>query len=111
MNDIYTIPLFVLPHYSFSISLEQSLWRCEVHWNGVTQAWYKDLKGVTYPTLHYPGIKLVGGVNLIQGLAIAELGQLIMVDTTGDNHDPDYDNIGTRFLLQYLGRTAPVVYM
>jgi hypothetical protein len=65
--------------------------------------WYMDLKGVSFET-EVSGIAVVGGVNLLKGLAIPELGEMYLVDVNGEFQDPDEENFGDRYLLYYVSK-------
>ena len=98
------IQLDVRPRYSFSVALEEKDYQFSIHWNETDTAWYLDLKGITN-TEDIKGIKLVTGPNLIKPYAILDMGALYMIDVKEEGLDPDYDNIGSRYLMYYVPTT------
>lgn len=98
------IPLFVDPRYSFKIDLEDNTYEFSLHWNTAIEAWYLDIVGISN-TVEYYGIRLATGVNLLKPFAIRELGALYVIDGDEGGLDPDYDNIGSRYLLYYVPTT------
>ncbi len=101
-----TIQLFVDPRYSFKIDLESDSYEFHIHWNVAAAAWYLDIEGISN-TVDYKGIRLSTGVNLLKPYAIREMGALYIVDGEGENSDPDYDNIGSRWFMYYVPTTNP----
>ena len=100
------LPLFVEPRYSYNIDLEDQSYTFSIHWNEYDVAWYLDILGVSNG-IDFPGIKMVVGQNLIKPYAILELGALYIIDGEAEGLDPDYDNIGTRYMLYYVPTTNP----
>jgi hypothetical protein len=100
------IPLEPTPRYSFQVTLEEKVYVFSIHWNNTDLGWFLDILGVTN-TEDIKGIKLVTGPNLIKPYAIIDLGALYMIDVTGANEDPDFDNFGSRYLMMYIPTTNP----
>lgn len=98
--SIYNIPLEANSNYDFTVTLEDLEWKFTINWNNEVEAWYCRLQGLTETDIDF-NFKLVCGVDLIKPFAIIQLGQLFMVDIEEENADPDFDNIGTRFVLAY----------
>ena len=97
-----TIPLEPNPSYSFEIELDGVLVEFDVHWNSVAESWFFNMKNDEIG-LELNGLKMVGGVDLLEAYAVRELGQLFAVDVEGLNDDPNFDDVGDRFRLLYIG--------
>jgi len=102
----FTIPLFVDSRYSFKIDIENNVYEFHLHWNTEADAWYLDIEGISN-TVDKKGIRLSTGVNLLKPYAIREMGALYMFDAEGAGLDPDYDNIGSRYVMYYVPTTNP----
>lgn len=98
------IPLKKLPRYSINVTLENNIYILTVHWNVIDLAWYMDIYGVSNSE-DITGIKLVTGPNLIKQYAMLELGAFYIIDVTGHEADPDFDNINITHLLMYVPTT------
>ena len=94
------IELDVDPFYSFPVNLDGNQYRFRVRWNVTAEAWFLDIEGVSN-TVSIHGIRLVTGVDLLAPYGESELGKLAIIDTSGNNLDPDFDNIGTVYQLWY----------
>lgn len=95
------IPLFANPYYDFYTALENESYHITVKWNSLDSCWHMDLEGVNN-SVDLKGIRLVGGVNLLEPFAVLELNALYVVDLHEKYEDPNFDDIGTRFQLLYL---------
>jgi len=96
------IPLFNdSPYYDFSTTLEDDSYQISIKYSTLEECWYMDLKGVTNE-VDLKGMKLVGGVDLLEPYAVIELGKMYIVDMSSRYEDPNYDNMGDRFQLLYV---------
>jgi hypothetical protein len=102
--SIYNLPLESDASYDFTVTLEDLEWKFTITWNTVVEAWYCRLQGLTETDIDF-NFKLVCGVDLIKPFAIIQLGQLFMLDLEEENADPNFDDIGTRFVLTYADKT------
>jgi len=103
------IPLKSKAYYNFFIALEDLNWKITMRWNDTTAAWAMDLEGISESSIKVEGIRLVGGVDLLKPYAIKELGQMFIFDTEEKNEDPNFDDIGNRFILYYFDTTEESV--
>ena len=101
MADNFIIPLSIDSHYDFNVELDDHSYEMTTRWNGTDEAWYLDILGVTN-NVDQKGIKLVTGPNLLKPFPIIELGGLYMVDLQGEDSEPNYDDIGDRYVLLYV---------
>jgi len=99
----FTIPVSVGdPYQQFQVALDGQVVDITLKWNVTASTWYMDLKGMTFDG-QVRGVAVVGGCNLLAPYAITEIGGMYMIDLTGANTDPDFDNFGGRFALMYAG--------
>ena len=96
-----TIQLTPEADYDFNVDIEDQTVKFHVYWNQIDNAWYADIEGLTFD-LELLGRKLVGGVDVLKPHAVLELGALYILDSEGENWDPDYDLIGDRYILVYV---------
>lgn len=102
MADNLLLPIDAVDtNYEFEVDLEDLVWRFRFHWNETDQAWYMDLLGLDNGN-DFKGIKVIGGINLLDPYAIRELGQLYLVDAENGLQDPDRDGFGDRYQLLYV---------
>lgn len=94
------INLKVRPYYSGVKVLDGNSYKLKVRWNTYTEKWYLDIKGLTND-VEINGIALLGGKDLLAPYGYRELGQLWIVDNQHADADPNYDDIGGRFTLEY----------
>jgi hypothetical protein len=88
------------PHYEFTCPLDGNSYKFEIRWNETSSAWYMSITGITID-VQIRGIKLISGVDLLKPFPIPELGMMYIIDSQEQNQDPDYDGLGSRFLLLY----------
>lgn len=98
---MYYIQLKQNPFYSFDIDLELDTFNFTIKWNMADSAWYLDIFGITCE-IDIKGIKMAPGVNLLEPFAISQLCKLYIVDATGKNREPDFDNINIDYRLIYI---------
>lgn len=95
------LPLFATNYYDYYTTLEGNSYHITIKWNSTDEAWYLDLIGVSNDVA-FQGIKLVGGIDLLEPYRILELGQLYIVDMQSENQDPNFEDVGDRYRLCYL---------
>lgn len=95
-----TIKLKVNPYYSGTKELDGNVYKLKLRWNMHTEIWYLDLTGLTND-VDIKGIALLPGKDLLASHGYYQLGQLWVIDNQGANENPNYDDIGTRFTLEY----------
>ena len=89
------------PYYWGEKSLDGAKYRFQFHWNTYTSKWYMSVKGLNNSISLSP-IALLPGKNLFAfGGVSAQLGQLFVVDQTGGGENPNFDDMGTRWTLEY----------
>ena len=87
-------------YYEGVKSMDGNTYRLTFHWNTETEAWYMSIKGLNN-TVEVNGIALRCGKDLFAKHGYVELGQLWVVDNLGSNEDPNYDDFGSRWTLEY----------
>ena len=95
------IKLYSNPLYSMQVTLNNAQYKLSFKWSENESAWYMDIDGLSDTSIALHGLRLVGGLDLLEPHAIVELGQLWLVDLSGANRDPDFDTIQTDFVLYY----------
>ncbi len=101
MTDLLTIPVGNNPKEFFSVQLDGYLVLLKTRWNFTDESWYMSIE-IPDTGTKVDGIKMVGGVELLEPYAIREIGLMFLVDNEDENSDPDFDNFGTRYQLRYL---------
>lgn len=112
-----TIPIHVKvkPYYRGRKTLDGAEYLFTFRWNIETQKWYMDIKG-TSNDVDLKGKALLCGKDLLAPHGYHQLGELWVIDNGGVNEDPNYDDFGTRWTLEYTPRpivtpAAAVVYL
>ena len=97
-----TVPINVKnkPYYFGTKSLDGNQYKLSFHWNLNTSNWYMDIEGLNN-TVDIKGIALLCGKNLFAQIGEYQLGELWVIDNSGANEDPDYDDFGSRWTLEY----------
>jgi hypothetical protein len=96
-----TIPTTNALKSTFGIALDGQTLQLSFRYNFFEPGWYMDLEGISLDIL-FRGIALVGGVNMLRGLAIPELGEMWVWDNDNKFEDPTKDGFGSRFELVYI---------
>lgn len=89
-----------IPYYTGTKIIDDNDYQLTIRWNTHTSKWYMDLVGVSN-TVDIKNIALLPGIDLLLKFGYSELGELWMVDNSGANEPPDFDNVGGRFTLEY----------
>jgi hypothetical protein len=90
------------PYYENTVVLDDSTYRFTYRWIELESAWYLDIDGMSTPSFVLHGIKLVGGLDLVEPYGMLDFGALWCVDLSGQNRDPGFENISTDFVLYYV---------
>jgi hypothetical protein len=90
-------------HYQFRISLDDTFYRFEIHYNAHDGSWYFDLRN-DGETLLVGGhrIKLHADVLRYHRHLDVPQGTLQVIDTQDDDVEPDAENFGVRVIMQYV---------
>lgn len=91
------------PRYQFRTVLSGSTYTFDVHWNERDGAWYFDL-------LTEDEVMIIAGVKIVLGMAIGRrsadpaypIGLFRVVDTSGQNLDATFYDLGTRVQVLWL---------
>ncbi|MCP4712578.1 MAG: hypothetical protein GY869_28470 [Planctomycetes bacterium] len=95
------INLKVNPYYRATKTLDGNAYALRVHWNTYTEKWYMSIEGLNND-VDIKGIALMAGKDLLAPYGYSdELGELWIIDNQEGNADPNYDDIGARFTLEY----------
>jgi hypothetical protein len=90
------------PNYAFNTTLNGEQYFFDVRWNTRDEAWYFDLSDAT-------GTAIVKGVKIVLGTFLGrqcphpffDENVFAVIDTTLDNLDPTFDDLGVRVLVQH----------
>ena len=101
--SVHTLPLPTnLPHFEFSVDLDDEVFVLEMRWNERDSSWYLTIKD-SLDTILIAGRKVL--VNLPLTSRFRRLGmpkgELIAIDTTGEDLDPGESDLGSRVQLVY----------
>ena len=98
-----TIRIRTVPKYEYwgEKSLDGSRYRFDFRFLDYTEKWYFDIKGLNND-VEIDGIALLPGKDLLAPFGYsAQLGELWVVDHTQGNDNPNFDDMGTRWTLEY----------
>ena len=101
---ILTIPVRTdLPAYEFSLSLEGATYYFSFEWNERGEFWTMDILDQNQEYI-IAGIRMVSNIDLLGRFKDVRLpkGIFLLLDTSGKNRDPSFDNFGTEVLLTYI---------
>ena len=94
------IGLKSIPYYTGLKVLDNETYRLTIHWNIKTENWYLDIDGIT-ENVQLHGIALLPGKDLFKKSGFSQLGSLEIIDNSGANEKPTFDEVGSRFTLEY----------
>jgi|SRR5579859_6612007 len=100
-----TVNLPLVPsvaNYRVGTSLDGTQYILDVRWNGRANAWSMDVLAADQTPIRM-GLKLVLGI-IIGGRVVDPAfptGLLIAIDTSGQNLDAGFDDMGTRVIVSY----------
>ena len=94
----------VNPYYKGTKALDGNQYALRFHWNNTTEKWYMQIKGLNND-VDIKGIALLTGKDLLLPYGEYELGNLWVIDNSGSNTDPDYDNMGSQYTVEYTPTT------
>ncbi len=101
-----TIKMRANPYYTDSVSLDGAVYKRRIHWNLTTEKWYMDIDGLNN-SVSIKGIAVLPGKNLFDiGGYSGQLGELWLIDSANPDkpENPTYDDMGTRWVLEYTPR-------
>jgi hypothetical protein len=90
-----------LPYYEGTKVLDGNTYKLKFRWNSYKSVWYMDIKGVNNE-VDRKGIAMLPGKDLFEIFGYYQLGQLWVIDGFGAGENPDYDNFGSRWTLEYV---------
>lgn len=96
------IPIEPIPAKRFRTTLEGYDVVIRYRWQTWIGQWYIDADCEDL-NIHTHGFALVTGRDCIANRSLKQLGTLVLVDLQGDE-DPDFDGLGTRWVLMYYTR-------
>ena len=88
------------PYYNGTKSLDGNSYFLQFHWNTYTSKWYFDIEGQNND-VDVKGIAILPGKDLFAAFGEYQLGTLFLIDNQGANEAPNFDDIGSRFTLEY----------
>lgn len=96
-----------IPAYGFSLSLEGTIYYFSFEWNDRGGFWTFDILDQDQNHI-VAGVRLVANISLLGRFNNSKLpaGELFLLDTSGKNQDPSFDNFGTVVLLFYRESTT-----
>lgn len=92
-----------IPHYDFTVTLDESLYSFDVKWNSCDAHWYFDMFDADDEPV-VVGVKIVLGTFLGRKAAHPFFANNVItaIDTTLENRDPDFDDIGRRVFIEHM---------
>ena len=101
------VPTYPNPYYKSTISLDGASYLYRIHWNIYTSKWYMGLKGLSNNVdIANCDMALLTGKDLLAHRGWGgQLGELWVIDQSDGNEDPNYDDMGTRWTLEYTPKT------
>lgn len=97
------IPLQSNTNYLFRTDLDGASYEFKIRWNITNGGWFLNIKGVSND-VDYSSIRLSTGPNLLKPYAIRELGGLYILDVEELGTDPNFEELGSRYLLYYVAK-------
>ena len=88
------------PYYRGTKVLDGNTYEMLIKWNTFTEVWYMNIKGKNN-TVDIKGIALLPGKDLFERYGEYQLGNLWVIDNSGKNEDPTFDEFGSRWTLEY----------
>ena len=98
-----TIKMRANPYYTDSVSLDGATYKRRIHWNILTAKWYMDVDGLNN-SVSIKGIAVLPGKDLFAPYGYSgQLGTIELIDNTNTERpeNPTYDDMGTRWTLEY----------
>jgi hypothetical protein len=95
-----TIKVVQSPYYIGTVTLDGYVYQLKFAWNLETVKWYLNIEGQNND-VDIKGIALLPGKDLLAQYGYHQLGQLWVIDNSGANEDPNYDDFGSRWTLEY----------
>ena len=89
------------PYYYGTARLDGNVYQFTFRWNTHNEKWYADIESLNDSSVSVKGIPLLCGKDLLAPYGFHQLGSMHVVDNSGANEDPDYENVGSRFTLEY----------
>jgi hypothetical protein len=90
------IQLYSDNYFTFSVTLEKSLYAFTFRYNETDLAWYLDIVGITDTSIVIRGIRIVCNINLLEQYRISTLGGLYVSDILNQKAEPttreDFDS-------------------
>ncbi len=93
-------------NYKGTKTLDGARYYLWIRWNENTGKFYMDLKGLNND-VDLTGLALLPGKNLLEPFGYdGQLGELWIIDHTHSDtpHNPEFDDMGTRWTLEYTPR-------
>jgi len=87
-------------YYEGTKTLDGNTYHLTVRWNTTTEKWYMDVEGLNND-VDIKGMALLCGKDLFEPYGYIALGNLWMVDNSGANEDPNYNDLIGRWTLEY----------
>jgi len=103
--SIQLLPTTNYPYTEYQVKFDNQAYTITTRWNETDESWYMDIVGVTNG-VSYLGLKIVGGVGIIDPFAILELGSFYLIDLEEKYEDPDFDGFGDRYRIFYVPKDA-----
>ena len=88
------------PYYKGTKSLDGNQYSLIFNWNTYTEKWYMQIKGLNND-VDVKGIAMLTGKDLLFPYGEYELGTLFVIDNQGANEDPNFDDMGSRWTVEY----------
>lgn len=103
LNALQVIPVSSSRWQLVSTKLDSIPVEMRIYFNDVDDGYFLDLESDD-GAINVTGLRLATGMDIVEGLAISEIGGLYVVDLEKQNAEVTFDELGSRFLLMYLPR-------
>lgn len=100
MSTVITIRVAQSPYYTGTVTLDGYIYQLKISWNLETEKWYMNMEGLNN-SVNIKGVALLPGKDLLAPYGLHQLGELWVVDNSGASEDPNYNDFGSRWTLEY----------
>lgn len=85
---------------TFKTTLDGETVRIRLYWSDIATSWYMDIDGISFD-MSFKGIRIRPNQYLLDGYAVREIGQLMLLDQGGLSENPTKSGLGDRWILIY----------
>ena len=103
--DLEVVSVFSTYWAEISAALDNIPVTIRLTYNEIDSGFFVDILA-TDGSIDIKGLRASTNADMLDGLALSELGRLILIDLQRELIDPTYDDFGERFILVYLPRAS-----